>query len=125
MFTPTFSFSPVTDNSQSGPKNNKDRTNDDWRSYAIAASIALNNGFREASKRMVKQAREKVGLLAPGAYRNVAGHICDLINAADRRRLERAAALRQSIQDELLSISGNESVDLRAVLEQVLLHLRL
>ncbi len=123
MNTPTLSLLPIVNDPKNG--GSKERTNDDWRSYAVAAAIALSSGFREASKRMVKQAKDKVNLIPPSAYRVVATNICDMIMAADRKRFERAAMLRQTAIDGLRSISGSESAELKDVLEQVSAHLEL
>lgn len=117
MFTPTFTLSPITNDTGNG--GHKERSKDDWRSYAVAAAIALNGGFRAASKRMVRQAKEKVDLIPPSAYRVVALNICELIVAADRRRFERASILRQTALDGLRSISGSELLELKEVLEQI------
>ena len=123
MITHTFSLLPVANDAKNGGA--KDRSNDDWKSYAIAAAIALSNGFREASKRMVKQAKDKVNLIPPSAYRVVATNICEMIVAADRRRFERASLLKQTAIDGLRSISGSEADELKEVLEQVSVHLEL
>ncbi len=123
MIIPTLSLLPVTDDPKEG--GSKEHTNGDWKSYAIAAAVSLSSGFREASKRMVKQAKEKVNSIAPSAYRVVATNICDMIIAADRRRFERAAMLKQTAIDGLRSMSGFESAELKDVLEQVSSHLEL
>lgn len=122
MNTPTtLSLLPITNDPKNGGLS--DRISDDWRSYAVAAAIALSSGFREASKRMVKQAKDKVNMIPPSAYRVVATNICDMIMAADRRRFERAAMLKQTAIDGLRSISGSESAELNDVLEQISAHL--
>lgn len=123
MITHNFSLLPVANNAKNGGA--KDNANGDWKSYAIAAAIALSSGFREASKRMVKQAKDKVNLIPPSAYRAVATNICDMIVAADRRRFERASLLKQTAIDGLRSISGSEADELKDVLEQVISHLEL
>ena len=117
MFTPTFTLTPITNDTGSG--GHKERASDDWRSYAVAAAIALNGGFRAASKRMVRQAREKIDLIPPSSYRAVALNICELIVAADRRRFERATMLKQTAIDGMRSISGSELEELKDVLEQI------
>lgn len=98
---------------------------EDWKAYATAASISLSSGFREASKRMVKQSKALVCKLPQSAYRDVAANICDMITAVDRRRMLRANVLKQMSIDTLKSISGSESVELKTVLEQVLVHLKI
>ncbi len=123
MITPTLSLLPITNEPKDGGA--KEHTHSDWKSYAIAAAVSLGSGFREASKRMVKQAKEKVNLIPPSAYRVVATNICDMIIAADRRRFERAALLKQTAIDGLRSISGFESAELKDVLEQVSSHLEM
>ncbi len=123
MFTPTLSLLPVTNDPKNG--GSKERTSDDWKAYAVAAAISMSSGFREASKRMVKQARERVNLLPPSVYRVVATNICDMILATDRRRFERAALLKQTAIDGMRSISGSELSELKDVLEQICAHLEL
>lgn len=123
MITPTLSLLPITNDPKDG--GSKEHKHGDWKSYAIAAAVSLGSGFREASKRMVKQAKGKVNLIPPSAYRVVATNICDMIIAADRRRFERAAMLKQTAIDGLHSISGFESAELKDVLEQVSSHLEL
>lgn len=108
----------VADSSDAGAK-------EDWKAYATAASISLSSGFREASKRMVKQSKVLTARLPQGAYRDVANNICDMITAVDRRRMLRANILKQASYDTLQSISGSESVELKTVLEQVLVHLKI
>jgi len=124
MLTPTFTFTPVIDDTKNGGQNA--RSNDDWKSYAIAAAIAINGGFRQAAKRMVGQAKEKAGQLPPSAYRVVAHNVCDIILAAERRRFERASMLKQTALDGMRSITGSELQELKEVLEQIcsLLELR-
>lgn len=123
MITPTLSLLPIVNDPKDG--GSKEHTHGDWKSYAIAAAVSLGSGFREASKRMVKQAKEKVNLIPPSSYRVVATNICDMIIAADRRRFERAAMLKQTAIDGLRSISGFDSAELKDVLEQVSSHLEL
>lgn len=117
MFTPTLTFTPATNGASNGGR--KERSSDDWRSYAVAAAIALNGGFRAASKRMVRQAKEKIDPFPPSAYRIVALNICELIVAADRRRFERATMLKRTAIDGMRSISGSELDELKEVLEQI------
>jgi len=124
MHTTNFLLLPLRNDPKNGGSP-KERANEDWRSYAVASAIALSSGFREASKRMVKQAKEKLDQVPVGAYRAVALNICDMIVATDRRRFERAALLRQTAIDGLRSISGSEAVELKDVLEQVCIHLEL
>ncbi len=125
MIIPALSFIPATNDSKDGGPKDRAENNDDWKSYAVAAAIALRSGFREASKRMLKQAKEKVSLIHPSAYRVVASNICDMIAAVDRRRFERAAMLKQTALDAMRSISGSEAIELKEVLEQISLHLEL
>jgi hypothetical protein len=63
--------------------------------------------------------------IPPSVYRVVAANICDMIVAADRRRFERAALLKQTAIDGMRSISGSEATELKDVLEQVCVHLEL
>ncbi|MBX9947765.1 MAG: hypothetical protein K2Y39_01250 [Candidatus Obscuribacterales bacterium] len=124
MITTNFFLLPLKNDPKNGGSPN-DRAAEDWRSYAVASAIALSGGFREASKRMVKQAKEKLNQVPASAYRVVALNICDMIVATDRRRFERAALLKQTANDGLRSISGSEAVELKDVLEQVCIHLEL
>lgn len=124
MITTTYSFLPLKNDPKNGGSS-KESASDDWKSYAIASAIALSGGFRKASKRMVKQAKEKLNLLPPCAYRVLAINICDMIIASDRRRFKRASLLKQTTIDGMRSISGSEAVELKDVLEQVCVHLEL
>ncbi len=124
MITTNYSLLPLKNDPKNGGSS-KDSASDDWKSYAIASAIALRGGFREASKRMIRQAKEKLSLVPPSAYRVVANNICDIIVAADRRRFERASLLKQTAIDAMRSISGSEAVELEDVLEQVWVHLDL
>jgi hypothetical protein len=124
MITTNYTLLP-TKNDPKNDGSSKGNAVDDWKSYAIASAIALSGGFREASKRMVKQAKEKLDEISPSAYRVVATNICDMVVAADRKRFERAALLKQTAIDGMRSISGSEATELKDVLEQVCVHLEL
>ena len=124
MITTNFLLLPLKNDPKDG-RSPREGVSEDWKAYAIAAAIALSGGFREASKRMVKQAKEKLHQIPASSYRVVALNICDMILAADRRRFERASFLKQTALDGMRSISGSQAVELKGVLEQVCLHLDL
>lgn len=124
MITTNYSLLPLKNDPKNGGSS-RDGASDDWKSYAIASAIALRGGFREASKRMIRQAKEKLNLVPPSAYRVVANNICDMIVAADRRRFERASLLKQTAIDGMRSLSGSEVAELKGVLDQICVHLEL
>lgn len=89
----------------------------DWISLALAAVVSYRTGFKEAGRRMVKQARLQATTLPPGDRRTGALSVCDMLLALDRRRFQRASALRSSAREFLMTCCESDAQLVRQIIE--------